>query len=177
MTFVDGDDLCSGCSRCCSRVEGLLVTADELERLPRLAPFVVDHDQGLWRLDMLDGCPYLGDDGWCTTFDNRPFDCSLFPAQIGGLHRAPGQGSVSVTWRFGGFECPSRKRFVRQPINPEQTAALRTWIARAYDAPEVTVVHDRSPDRVPQRIRRRLPPGVRRPLTGARRRLRTVLHR
>jgi hypothetical protein len=142
-----------------------------------MAPFVVDRDQGLSRVDMLDGCPYLGDDGWCTTFDTRPFDCSLFPAQVSGVRRAPGHGAVQVTWRFGGFECPSRAAFVARDVSNEQTDALQAWIGRAYDATEVTVVQDRSPDRLAQQVRRRLPDRVRAPLAGARRRVRTVFSR
>jgi hypothetical protein len=126
---------------------------------------------------MPDGCPYLGDDGWCTTFETRPFDCSLFPAQIGGVRRAPGRRAVEVTWRFGGFECPSRAAFVARAVSTEQTEALQAWIGRAYDTEEVTVVHDRSPDRLAQRVRRRLPNRVRAPLAGARRRVRTVFSR
>lgn len=162
MAFIDGDNLCDGCSRCCRNIEGLLLTEEELERVPLLAPSVVSRDQGLLRVDAPDGCPYLGDDGWCTTFETRPFDCSLFPAQVGGVRRAPGLDEVEVTWRFGGWECPSRGAFIARPVDPEQLEALRSWIGRAYDSSTVTVVHDRSPDQVPARLRRRVAPVVRR---------------
>jgi hypothetical protein len=167
--FIDGDGLCGGCSRCCASVEGLLLTDEELERVPLMAPHVVDRDQGLARVDMLDGCPYLSEDGWCTTFETRPFDCSLFPAQVGGVRRAPGLDAVEVVWRFGGWECPSREVFVARPVDPEQIEALRSWIGRAYESTTVTVVHDRSPDQVPARLKRRVAPVVRR-LRDARRR-------
>jgi Fe-S-cluster containining protein len=169
VTFIDGNDRCEGCSRCCRPIEGLLVTQEELDRLPLLAPHVVDRDQGLLRLDIPDGCPYLGEDGWCTTFETRPFDCSLFPAQVGGVRRAPGSDAVEVTWRFGGWECPERGYFVGRPVSTEQIDGLRTWIGRAYEASTVTAVHDPSPDRLPARVRRRLSPVVRR-LRAVRRR-------
>jgi hypothetical protein len=162
MGFIDGDDLCEGCSRCCSRIEGMLLTEEEVARLPLLAPHVVSRDQGLLRVDAPDGCPYLGDDGWCTTFDTRPFDCSLFPAQVGGVRRAPGLDEVEVTWRFGGWECPSRAAFVARAVSPEQIEDLRAWIGRAYESSSVTAVQDRSPDQVPARLKRRVAPVVRR---------------
>lgn len=162
MGFIDGDDLCEGCSRCCSRIEGMLLTEEEVARLPLLAPHVVSRGQGLLRVDAPDGCPYLGDDGWCTTFDTRPFDCSLFPAQVGGVRRAPGLDEVEVTWRFGGWECPSRAAFVARAVSPEQIEDLRAWIGRAYESSSVTAVQDRSPDQVPARLKRRVAPVVRR---------------
>jgi hypothetical protein len=81
---------------------------------------------------------------------------------VGGVRRAPGVDEVEVTWRFGGWECPQRATFVAQAVSPEQIDGLRAWIGRAYQASTVTAVHDRSPDRPPARLRRRVAPVVRR---------------
>lgn len=162
--FVDGDALCVGCTRCCDPLDGLLVTAEELARLPLLEPYVVDTDGRLSTIEVPGPCPYLGDDGWCTTFDTRPFDCSLFPAQVGGIRRDPGRGSAQVTWRYGGEECPRREEFVGQGTTEHQLEKLRGFLADATGATRVELRLDRTPQpvrrlrQVAGRIRRRLRP-------------------
>ncbi|HYF47059.1 MAG TPA: YkgJ family cysteine cluster protein [Acidimicrobiales bacterium] len=151
--FVDGNDLCEGCTRCCDPLDGLLVTDEELDRLPLLRPFVVDTDGHLSTIVVDGPCPYLGDDGWCTTFETRPFDCSLFPAQVGGIRRDPGRASATVVWRYGGEECPRRSEFMSQGASEEQLDQLRRYAERATGAGQVELRLDRTPLTV-RRMRR-----------------------
>lgn len=154
MAFVDGNDLCEGCSRCCSSINGLLVSNEELERLPAFAAHVSETDGDLSRI-VIDGpCPYLDDDGWCSTFDTRPFDCSLFPAQVGGIRRDPGQPGITVTWRFGGDECPQRTTFASAGVTEGQLDAFRSWIGDAVHATPVTLNQDRTGERASGHARR-----------------------
>lgn len=159
MAFIDGNDLCAGCSNCCRNVQGLILTAEELERVPKMKPFVVDGDGSLFMVNMPDGCPYLLPNGWCGTFETRPFDCSLFPVQVGGVRREPGRNAIEATWRWGEApECPSRSAFVARGVSPEQVRDLRKWIGAAYGSEDVA-------------LRQAPPPG------GWRGRLRIVLRR
>lgn len=153
--FVDGDDLCAGCANCC-RAEGLLVTEDELARLPRLQPFVAGEEGPFVKVDMPGGCPYLLPNGWCGTFETRPFDCSLFPVQLGRIERAP-DGAVTAAWRWGEApECPSREAFVRRGVSESQLVAFGGWIGAATRTTGVRVVHDPSTQRPRARARRAL---------------------
>lgn len=152
--FADGDDLCAGCSICCRHVSGLLVNAAELERLPLMKPHVVDTDGVLSSVDMPYGCPYLLPDGWCGVFAIRPFDCSLFPAQVGGIRRDPGRSTISVTWRYGGDECPQRDRFITQGTADGRLEALRNWTSEATGSESIILRRDRSQDGVRGIVRR-----------------------
>ncbi len=172
--FVDGNDLCAGCSNCCRRVEGLLLTDEELERLPRMRPFVTGERDGFHVANMPEGCPYLLPNGWCGTFETRPFDCSLFPAQVGGVRR-DGTGNVAVEWRWGEApECPSREGFVRRGVPAGRIDALERWAAAALGAPSAEAVEDRSGEAFRPRLRRRARRALRRGglLPAARRLLR-----
>ena len=152
--FVDGDDLCAGCHSCCHDVDTLLITPEELARVPLMEPYVVDREGDFLTIDMPGACPYLRDDGWCGTFETRPFDCSLFPAEVGGVRRARTGDTVTASWRWGGHDCPQRTQFIALGATQAQREALAVWVAGAVGTPTVTVRHDRSRDGLRGRVRR-----------------------
>jgi Fe-S-cluster containining protein len=139
--FVDGDDLCAGCGICCRRVEGLMVTGEELARLPLLAPHVTGGDGVFHRVDMPGGCPYLAADGRCGVFASRPFDCSLFPVHLHAVEGRAGGEGVTAVWRYGGAECPNRWEFASR-MGQEQWVELRGWVGRATGAADVRLRQD-----------------------------------
>jgi Putative zinc- or iron-chelating domain len=174
--FVDGNDLCAGCANCCRRVEGLLLTDEELDRLPLMRPHEVRKEGAFHVVDMPDGCPYLLPSGWCGTFETRPFDCSLFPAQVGRIRDPGGGARATVVWRWGDApECPSRARFVRRGVSPAQREALARWSADALGVEAVDVRFGRDLGRGARRLmvgclrRSGLLPVVRRALQRQRR--------
>ncbi len=142
--FIDGDDLCRDCGLCCHDVTGLRVTEEELVRLPRLAPFVTSVEGPFRLLDVPGPCPYLGSDMRCTVFEQRPFDCSLYPLNIKTVTtvttvgvRGPGD-TIEARWNFGGAGCPHRPEFVaiarHQDMGP-----VRDWVARSTGADRVVL--------------------------------------
>lgn len=83
----------NGCSQCCHDIEMLLTDAD-LVRLTAARPatdFWFQADDGFLQLRTRDGppakgspggkpCVFLGDDGRCTVWADRPEGCRLYPA-------------------------------------------------------------------------------------------------
>ncbi len=81
------------CSQCCHDIE-MLLTNDDLERLWAARPaeaFWFEADDGYLQLKTRDGppargseggkpCWFLGDDGRCTVWSERPEGCRLYPA-------------------------------------------------------------------------------------------------
>ncbi len=117
-SFLDGGDLCEGCSKCCEQVTGLTVTPDELDRVPRLREHVSSFDGTFYVIDVKGGrCPYLSDAGWCTTFETRPFDCSLYPVALSSIKQRE-DGSALVKWHKGALECPHRTRCCSKSSQP-----------------------------------------------------------
>lgn len=150
-TFIDGNEVCAGCSRCCRDVQGLMVSAAELERVPLMKPHVTRRTGPFQVIDMPEGCPYLLADGRCGVFDSRPFDCSLYPVHVSQLR--PRGHSTEVTWRYGGTECPQLEHFKGQGVSAAQLEALQAWAARAQGARPIVLRQDRSR---PGALRRRL---------------------
>ncbi len=138
-SFVDGDDLCAGCGICCQRVEGLVLTAEELDRVPAMRPYVTRFDGTFHVVDIPDGCPYLSDDKRCQAFDRRPFDCSLFPLHVSRLERSG--DAVVASWRYGGPECPNRWEFASR-MGDEQWVEFRGWLKKATGASTVELRQD-----------------------------------
>ena len=136
MSFLDGDDLCADCGWCCHDVTALRMTPPELERLPLLAAHVTHREGPFALVDVPGPCPYLGEDRRCTVFDERPFDCSLFPLNVLSVGLRQPDGTVLARWHFGGGSCPERPALV-EAAREESTAPLRDWVASATDvAPE-----------------------------------------
>ena len=136
--FIDGNAICADCALCCA-AHGLLLTPEELDRLPRLKPFVRHFDGHFYDVDTPDGCPYLSEDKSCGTFETRPFDCSLYPVCITEVRRRPGQPAAEATWIWGGLRCPRRETFIRRGVTAEQQASFREWLAGALKAEQVTL--------------------------------------
>jgi len=160
--FIDGDDLCAGCSRCCEQIAGLTVTPEELARVPKLREHVARFDGTFYVIDVKGGrCPYLSDEGWCTTFDTRPFDCSLYPVALTEITQRD-DGSALVKWHKGALECPQPDRLMEQ-VQPAHFVALEEWVGQALGVARVEL--ERRPDAIrqgrlriaAQRLSRRLP--------------------
>lgn len=81
LSFVNFGEVCRGCTvNCCKRFYAVLL-ADEEHRF-REESFQVDTPLGPVRaIGSRDGkpCPFLGEDGLCTVYPQRPFDCRLWP--------------------------------------------------------------------------------------------------
>jgi hypothetical protein len=173
--FLDGDDLCRDCGQCCRDITGLRVTEAELVRVPLLAPFVVEQQEHFAILEVPGACPYLDDAGRCSTFETRPFDCSLYPINVlDVVHvdtigvRDP-DGHVRATWHFGAGDCPHRMEFV-DLARSQDLEPLRAWVADATGAARVTL-HIASRDRLRAAVTTRLH------RLGVLERLRTLLGR
>lgn len=126
--YLDGDDLCAGCGRCCHDVEGLRTTAEELDRLELMVPYV-SREQGAFRIVDIPGpCPYLGDDLRCTVFEQRPFDCSLYPVNVLAVDVRPDRSTAEVRWNLSAAECPERPAFVGMAL-AKGLDDVGTWVA------------------------------------------------
>lgn len=141
MSIIDGDDKCKDCSRCCADLDGLVITDEELERLPAFQEYITATDGRTHTVHAKDGCPYLEEDGWCGVFDERPFDCSLFPIQLGEVRRTLGSGTSVVGWRWGGAECPSREAFIADGTPEGFERDTKVWLKGALGGDEVKLRH------------------------------------
>lgn len=135
-SFFDGNDICLKCNLCCLNVHGLLVTPEELEAVPKMKPFVVGFD-GTFNSVNMPSCPYTLPEGGCTTFHTRPFDCSLYPANMRGILRRVDLSGVEAVYEWGGSECPKRRLIMGRGMSVEQAERLRQWVATAtHTVPE-----------------------------------------
>lgn len=139
MSIIDGDEKCKDCSRCCSVLDGLVISNDELDRLPAFKDFITASDDRTHTVHAPDGCPYLDETGWCGVFDERPFDCSLFPIQLGEVRRTLGSETSTVGWRWGGAECPSREAFIAEGAPTGFEHDTKVWLQGALGSEEVNL--------------------------------------
>ena len=135
--FIDGDDVCADCARCCQEVAGLLVTMEELECLPLMKPFVTSSDGHFHRVNFPEACPYLKEDRRCETFESRPFDCSLYPLTLVEVRREPGDLAAKAIWKWGAHRCPQRAVFVRRGVSDKQMERFRQWVASALGTEDI----------------------------------------
>lgn len=172
--FIDGDDLCAGCGKCCDPVDELRITQEEFDRLPLLQPFAHDFDGIFHTVDVDGPCPYLQDDRRCGTFASRPFDCSLFPAFVEPIRVRSGDNTAIVRWGKGGLQCPHPDLLFDQ-VSGSNVQHLGEWAQQAAGSDAVELV--RVPDqRAPSLLRRAIRGSLGRlGLLGAAKRLRAAL--
>jgi len=81
LSFVDFGNICRNCKvNCCKRFYAVLLPEEE-ERFRDIA-FTVNTPLGLVKaIGAKDGkpCPFLGSNGMCRVYIERPFDCRLWP--------------------------------------------------------------------------------------------------
>lgn len=144
--FLDGNDLCAGCGRCCHDIEALRVTDAELARVPRLAPFVTHREGPFLMLNVVGACPYLLDDGRCGTFSTRPFDCSLYPVNVASIGIRRADGIVPVNWMFTAQDCPERPEMLAR-ARRQGVEGVAAWVADAHGEPveQFDLVHHGRP--------------------------------
>lgn len=84
LSFVNFGDICKGCQvNCCRRFYAVLLEEEENEF--NGAASVVRTRLG--RLKTLGDpkgkvCPFLSNEGGCTIYERRPFDCRLWPVMV-----------------------------------------------------------------------------------------------
>jgi Fe-S-cluster containining protein len=84
LRFVDFKNICSECTvNCCKRLYAVLLPEEEEDF--KEASFEVKTDKGVVKCIGSYGgkpCPFLNDQGYCTIYEKRPFDCRLWPVVI-----------------------------------------------------------------------------------------------
>lgn len=135
--FLDGDDVCAGCGACCRDTRDLKLTDADLARLPEFVPLVTRRDGAVSYASFDGPCPYLGADARCTVFEQRPFDCSLYPIDIWEIGRRQPDGTVTVVWGNVGDECPHRYTMLRRSRAEADWDAVREWVAGVSGAEKV----------------------------------------
>ena len=84
LDFVDFGDICRGCHvNCCRRFYAVLMD-DEVEEFKGVAKPLRTKYGRVYTLGDPNGgvCPYLRDDGLCSIYPKRPFDCRFWPLMI-----------------------------------------------------------------------------------------------
>lgn len=138
--FLDGNDLCAGCGRCCHDIDGLRLTPEDLERLPAFAPLVTRQDGPYLLADVQGPCPYLAPDRRCGVFEQRPADCGAYPIDVAGPRRRRPDGVLEVQFRYEGGDCPERPELLRRALAADP-APVRQWIEQVEGGP-VELVQD-----------------------------------
>jgi len=84
LDFVDFGDICRGCKvNCCRRFYAVLLD-EEVEEFRGVAKPLKTRYGVVYTLGDPNGgiCPYLRQDGLCSVYPKRPFDCRFWPLMI-----------------------------------------------------------------------------------------------
>lgn len=138
LSFVNFGDICSNCScNCCKRFYAVLLPEEEDDY--GNATFEVMTRFGVVKcIGARDGrqCPFLSDNGFCSIYSKRPFDCRLWPVMVY-LDYSSGERIVYLD-----LDCPAVKegRISRETVD-KLVEIVRSiefsdeWLAKYTDAP------------------------------------------
>lgn len=144
---------CAGCTigqDCCNRLSRLRLTQIEFDRCfqEHAAELLVEREGPLFVVSQRSGgaCPNW-QNGSCTTYENRPRECALFPHTLYAKHATNNVVQVRV---HSDTRCPLKTQLLSSPQAAEQLASEFATEAYGVDA-NICVAHE---SRV-ERLRRR----------------------
>lgn len=136
------NNICSGCpTYCCIGFGRMLVNHEELERLGKFSGLKVEKEGRLYRVSVAragDSCPYLVDHR-CTNYDERPFDCRLYPVIVEETMQT--NDEVIAFYRFH-RRCPQVKLF-RLAWKKNDLNKIEKWLKRAYPDKKIKLIYRR----------------------------------
>jgi Fe-S-cluster containining protein len=132
--------ICDNCpNNCCIGVGRIWVTREELNRLRKFQNLKVETEGRLYRVSVAkegDSCPYFLDDR-CTNYDQRPFDCRLYPLVIDEISET--DEKVTAFYRFH-RRCP-QVRFFRSKWHNTGLEEIRAWLKAIYPERKIELLY------------------------------------
>ncbi len=119
----------------------MLINREELNRLGKFSELKIEKEGHLYRIAVIheeDHCPYL-EDGRCTNYELRPFDCRLYPVIIEETKET--NGKIIAFYKFH-RRCPQIK-FFKSIFTKRDLEKIKEWFREAYPDKEIKLVYRR----------------------------------
>lgn len=134
------NNVCFGCpTYCCIGFGRMLVNQEELNRLFKFHSLRIEKEGRLFRISVTnekEHCPYLHYHR-CTNYDQRPFDCRLYPLIIDETKET--KGEIIAFYKFH-QRCPQVK-FFKSIWTTSDLEKIKAWLKEVYPDKAIRLIY------------------------------------